>query len=86
MAAIVASYAEWMGANTTPKLFINADPGSTLVGAQRDFCRTWPSQREVTVPGVHFLQEDSAEEIGQALSAWIGSNFDDRPDRARRPS
>lgn len=86
VAAIVASYAEWMGANTTPKLFINADPGATLVGAQRDFCRTWPSQREVTVPGVHFLQEDSAEEIGQALSAWIGSNFDDRPDRARRPS
>jgi haloalkane dehalogenase len=69
--AIVADYSQWMAENAIPKLFINADPGATLVGAQRDFCRTWPNQAEVTVPGIHFIQEDSAEQIGQALAGWI---------------
>ena len=67
---IVGDYSGWMAGNTIPKLFINADPGAILVGAQRDFCRSWPNQTEVTVPGIHFIQEDSPNEIGHALAAW----------------
>ena len=62
----------WPGPNL-PKLFINAEPGAILTGAQREFCRAWPNQREVTVPGVHFIQEDSPAEIGQAIADWYGS-------------
>jgi haloalkane dehalogenase len=68
---IVARYAEWLAESPLPKLFVNADPGSILIGDQRDFCRTWPEQTEITVPGYHFIQEDSPEEIGQALRKWI---------------
>lgn len=70
--AIVRQYADWMAGNRIPKLFINAEPGAILVGAQREFCRTWPNQTEVTVPGIHFIQEDSPDEIGAALVDWIG--------------
>jgi haloalkane dehalogenase len=52
-------------------LFINAEPGSILVGPQRDFCRTWPNQTEVTVSGSHFIQEDSPDAIGRAVAAWL---------------
>ena len=69
--AIVESYARWLATTTTPKLFINAEPGAILVGAQREFCRTWPNQREVTVRGSHFVQEDSPDEIGQALARFL---------------
>jgi haloalkane dehalogenase len=68
---IVQAYADWLGESSIRKLFINADPGSILVGAQREFCRGWPNQREVTVPGRHFIQEDSAEAIGRALREWL---------------
>ncbi len=71
MVEIVQAYADWLAASAVPKLFVNADPGSILVGAQREFCRTWPNQTEVTVPGVHFIQEDSADLIGAAVSAWL---------------
>ena len=54
-----------------PKLFINAEPGSILVGEQREFCRSWKNQKEVTVKGTHFIQEDSPHEIGQAISEWV---------------
>jgi haloalkane dehalogenase len=67
---IVASYASWMANNDLPKLFINAEPGSILIGPQRDFCRTWSNQTEVTVPGIHFIQEDSPEMIGEAIATW----------------
>ncbi|HMH52684.1 MAG TPA: haloalkane dehalogenase [Candidatus Acidoferrum sp.] len=69
--AIVESYGRWLATTTTPKLFVNAEPGSILVGAQREFCRTWPNQREITVRGSHFVQEDSPAEIGQALAAFL---------------
>ena len=69
--AIVEGYARWLATTTTPKLFVNADPGSILVGAQREFCRSWPNQREVTVPGRHFVQEDSPAEIGRALARFL---------------
>ena len=70
---IVQSYADWLSTSTVPKLFVNADPGSILVGAQREFCRGWPAQREVTVPGKHFVQEDSGDAIGRAVAEWISS-------------
>ena len=69
--AIVENYGRWLATTTTPKLFVNAEPGSILVGAQREFCRSWPNQREVTVRGSHFVQEDSPAEIGQALAAFL---------------
>jgi haloalkane dehalogenase len=69
--ALVQRYAEWLRTSSVPKLFVNAEPGSILVGAQRDFCRTWPNQTEVTVPGLHFIQEDSGAAIGQAVAAWL---------------
>ena len=69
---IVQSYADWLSASPVPKLFINAEPGAILVGAQREFCRSWPNQTEVTVPGIHFVQEDSPDEIGSAIAAWLG--------------
>jgi haloalkane dehalogenase len=68
---IVRDYGVWLAQSNVPKLFVNAEPGSILVGAQREFCRTWPNQREVTVAGSHFVQEDSGDEIGQALCGWL---------------
>lgn len=70
---IVSRYAEWLSVSDVPKLFINADPGAILIGRQREFCRTWPNQREVTVKGVHFIQEDSPVEIGWAIAKWYAS-------------
>jgi len=67
---IVADYSKWLAQSAIPKLFINADPGAILVGPQREFCRKWPNQREITVKGVHFIQEDSPHEIGAALADW----------------
>jgi haloalkane dehalogenase len=67
---LVQSYANWLRESPVPKLFINADPGAILIGRQREFCRSWPNQQEVTVAGSHFIQEDSPEEIGQAIAAW----------------
>jgi haloalkane dehalogenase len=67
---IVQSYADWLSQTEIPKLFINADPGAILIGVQREFCRSWPNQIEVTIPGNHFLQEDSPHEIGEAIAEW----------------
>ena len=71
MVEIVKSYADWLSTSQVPKLFINAEPGTILTGAQREFARTWPNQTETTVPGIHFIQEDSADEIGQAIADWL---------------
>ena len=72
MVDLVTSYGEWMAGNEDlPKLFINADPGSILTGKARKFCRTWPNQKEVTVAGTHFIQEDSPAEIGIAVAEWL---------------
>nr|AHA54048.1 haloalkane dehalogenase [uncultured bacterium] len=67
---VVQSYADWLSTTDIPKLFVNADPGAILTGAQREFCRTWKNQTEVTVKGNHFLQEDSPHEIGEAIAKW----------------
>ena len=67
---LVGDYAKWLSQSSIPKLFVNADPGAILIGEQREFCRSWPNQKEVTVKGNHFLQEDSPDEIGRAIAAW----------------
>ena len=69
---LVDDYSAWLSGSDVPKLFINAEPGAILTGTQRDFCRTWPNQTEVTVKGTHFIQEDSPVEIGQAIAQWLG--------------
>jgi haloalkane dehalogenase len=69
--AIAADYSQWMTQNDIPKLFVNAEPGAILIGAPREFCRGWKNQTEVTVPGSHFIQEDSGPAIGRAVAGWI---------------
>ncbi len=71
MVELVQGYADFMAGSDIPKLFIDAEPGSILVGRQREFCRSWPNQQEVTVKGAHFVQEDSPVEIGQAVAEWM---------------
>ena len=71
MVELVNEYGRFMAGSDIPKLFVNAEPGSILVGRQREYCRSWPNQREVTVPGAHFVQEDSPLEIGRAVAAWL---------------
>jgi len=71
--AIAQEYSDWLAETEVPKLFVNADPGAILIGAQRAFCRGWKNQTEVTVAGSHFIQEDSPHEIGAALADWYGS-------------
>jgi haloalkane dehalogenase len=69
--SIVAEYGDWLQKSDVPKLFINAEPGAILTGPQREFCRRFPNQTEVTVAGTHFIQEDSPDEIGGALRQWL---------------
>ena len=73
VAQIAADYSHWMAANDLPKLFVNADPGAILIDAPREFCRTWRNQTEVTVPGSHFIQEDSGPAIGRAIADWMAA-------------
>jgi len=70
--AIVTAYADWLAASDMPKLFLKAEPGALLAaGANLDTARTWPAQTEVTVAGIHFVQEDSPDEIGRAIADWM---------------
>lgn len=68
---LVERYGAWLATSPIPKLFINADPGMILTGPQREFCRTWPNQQEVTVKGLHFIQEDSPQEIGESIAGFL---------------
>jgi haloalkane dehalogenase len=68
---IVQAYADWLQESPLPKLFVDAAPGAILTGPQREFCRGWPAQQEVRVRGVHFVQEDSPDEIGRAVAGWL---------------
>ena len=70
---IVEDYSAWLADSPVPKLFINAEPGSILTGRPREVCRSWPNQTELTVKGTHFIQEDSPDEIGQAVAAFVRS-------------
>jgi haloalkane dehalogenase len=76
VARIVQAYSAFLAGSQLPKLFINADPGALLTGRLRDLCRTWPNQSEITVSGLHFVQEDSPHEIGEAVADFV--------DRVRR--
>ena len=67
---VVSDYATWLAQSDLPKLFINAEPGAILIDKQREFCRSWPNQTEVTVRGSHFIQEDSPQEIATAIADW----------------
>jgi haloalkane dehalogenase len=69
--SIVDDYSKWLAQSDVPKLFVNAEPGAILTGSQREFCRTWPNQEEVTVRGAHFIQEDSPHEIGEAVATFV---------------
>ena len=69
--SIVDEYSKWLAQSDVPKLFVNAEPGAILTGSQREFCRTWPNQEEVTVRGAHFVQEDSPHEIGEAVATFV---------------
>ena len=68
---VIDDYATWLETSDVPKLFVDADPGVILTGLQRDYCRRWPNQTEVQVKGLHFIQEDSAKEIGDAIAEWL---------------
>ena len=69
---IVERYGAWLAASShVRKLFVNADPGAILTGRQRQLCRSWPNQTEITVPGIHFIQEDSGDQIGTAIASWL---------------
>jgi haloalkane dehalogenase len=69
--AIVENYAKWLSVSTLPKLFIDAEPGGFLIGAQREFCRKWPNQDIVTIQGYHFLQEEAPEAMAQAIARFV---------------
>ena len=71
VAKVVSDYAEWLSISKIPKLFINADPGAILIGEPREYCRKWLNQIEITVSGSHFIQEDSPNEIGNAITEWM---------------
>ena len=70
MTRIASAYAEWLSTSPLPKLFVNAEPGAILTGAQREFCRSCPNQTEVSAKGSHFIQEDSPDEVGSAVASW----------------
>ena len=68
---IVSKYSAWISKSDLPKLFVNTEPGAIIIGAARDYVRTWPNQTEITVSGIHFVQEDAPDEIGQAIADWL---------------
>jgi haloalkane dehalogenase len=67
----VTGYSAWLEQEPLPKLLIAGQPGAVLRGELLDYCRTWPSQAEVTVNGPHFLPEDSPDQIGAAIAGWL---------------
>jgi len=67
---IIQDYADWLSVTEVPKLFVNTTQGHALLGRNREFCRTWPNQTEITIDGKHYYQEDSPHELGQALADW----------------
>ena len=67
---IIQAYADWLSTSDVPKMFVNTTAGHALIGRNREFCRTWPNQLEVTVTGKHYYQEDSPHELGRALANW----------------
>ena len=74
VAAIAVAYADWLATSSVPKLFVKAEPGLLIAGgANLDLARRLPAQAEVKVAGLHFVQEDSPDDIGRAISDWMGA-------------
>lgn len=69
--AAVVSYGQWLERSPVPKLLVVAQPGALLVGRALEFARRWPNQHEVIVEGIHYVQEDSPEQIGTALRGFL---------------
>ncbi len=68
----IQAYADWLaGSDDLPKLFVNTSDGHALLGRNRDFCRTWPNQKEVTLQGKHYIQEDDPDGLGRAIADWL---------------
>jgi haloalkane dehalogenase len=68
----VDDYADWLKTSSVPKLFLKAEPGGILAdGKVLEHARSLPVQTEVRVKGIHFIQEDSPDEIGQAVADWM---------------
>jgi pimeloyl-ACP methyl ester carboxylesterase len=74
VASVVNDYSGWLAEADVPKLFINAEPGAVVHGRSRELIRTWPNLTETTVSGVHFVREDSPEEIGTAVAEFVRTN------------
>ena len=69
---VVNAYDEWLKTTTVLKLFIKGEPGGILsAGRDVKFAQSLRPQTEVTVAGVHYLQEDSPDDIGRAVAAWM---------------
>lgn len=71
MVRVIEANEAWLSGEEVPKLYVNAEPGSIMGDRVREMVRSWPNQTEVTVPGVHFIQEDSGREMGQAIAEWL---------------
>jgi haloalkane dehalogenase len=72
--AIATEYANWLGTSNVPKLFFKAEPGAILTSDHLiSLVRSWPALTEKTVAGIHFVQEDSPDEIGRAIAGWMGA-------------
>jgi haloalkane dehalogenase len=72
VSSIAAAYADWLGASNVPKLFLKAEPGAILANDRLvNLVRGWPVLTEKTVRGIHFVQEDSPDEIGKAIVDWM---------------
>jgi haloalkane dehalogenase len=70
--AIADAYAGWLKTSSVPKLFLKAEPGGILASDKvLEHARSLPAQTEVTVRGVHFVQEDSPDEIGRTVAGWL---------------
>ena len=69
--ALIEANGQWLTASPLPKLFVNAEPGNSIAGETRDFCRRFLNQREITVAGRHYVPEDAPEAIGTALNEFV---------------
>ncbi|MCW2659383.1 MAG: dhaA, partial [Mycobacterium sp.] len=72
--SVVEAYSSWLADSDVPKLFINAEPGAVVHGRIRELVRSWPNLTETTVSGIHFVQEDSPNEIGAAVAEFVQIN------------
>jgi haloalkane dehalogenase len=69
--AVVEDYSRWLAESDVPKLFVNAEPGAIINDRVRAYVRTWPNQIETTVAGIHYIQEDSPDQIGTAVADFV---------------